>query len=75
VKTTVTVLRAGRTATSGDGSGVPQARQKLALVGLVSPHAGQMVMPSRYRLRGRPPRFRSASLRLSADSRGWLART
>jgi hypothetical protein len=75
VKTTVTVLRAGRTARSGDGRGVPQARQKLARAGLGSPHAGQTVMAPRYRLRRPPPRFFSASLRLSADSRGSMART
>jgi hypothetical protein len=73
VKTTVTVLRAGRA--DGEGSGEPQARQKLALAGLGSPQVGQTVMATRYLPRGAPPRFLSASRRLRPDSRAWLAWT
>ena len=70
VETTVTVLRAGRAEV--DGSGVPQARQKLALVG--SPQAGQTVMASRYRPAAPPPRFFSASLRRrTASISAWSA--
>jgi hypothetical protein len=57
-----------------DGSGVPQARQKLALAGLGSPQAGQTVMSPRYRPAAPPPRFFSASLRRrTASISAWSA--